>query len=351
MSILTLTDYLLVVHIFLQNIFAVLAIPSDKIRYAVSHYYPDASAINSARPYLFVHWSASWSGRMLSTLLVCWALNLSVMGQAPAKQWDHTYGGDDVEFAGDMARTTDGGYIIGGQSVSANSGDRSAISRGSGDIWILKLDAAGLKSWDKAFGGSGNEALRTIRQTTDGGYILGGVSTSGISGDKSESNFGDQDVWIVKLDAQGRKQWDHRFGGSGFDAFGALQQTTDGGYLIGCTSASGISGNKTASNLGSNDYWVVKLDANGSKQWEHTYGGSLSDEIYDVVQTADGGYAIGGNSASGISTTKSQPSRGLADYWLLKLDSQGNRQWDKTLGGQVPTYCMLYAKPPMVDMS
>src|SRR6185369_13969456 len=98
--------------------------------------------------------------------------------------------------------------------------------------------------------------------TSEGGYILGGRSASGVSGNKTTANFGSNDVWLVKLDASGNKQWEQVFGGSGFDYLNSQQQTSDGGHILGGTSSSGVSGNKTSPSYGGYDFWPVKVDAN-----------------------------------------------------------------------------------------
>jgi hypothetical protein len=96
-----------------------------------------------------------------------------------------------------------------------------------------------VKQWDYRFGGTGNDDLYSLQQTSDGGYILGGRSYSGISGDKTQPSWGGWDYWIVKIDSFGVKQWDKRFGGTGDDELFSLQQTTDGGYILGGSSLSG----------------------------------------------------------------------------------------------------------------
>jgi hypothetical protein len=295
--------------------------------------------------YRFFAADSPWLTRLL--VGVCWLLTQAAWGQAPALQWDRTFGGSDFDFLLSSTPTRDGGYLLGGQSLSGLSGERSEPSRGSGDMWVLKLDASGTKQWDHTFGGSDNEALRSVQQTPDGGYILYGTSASGVSGNKSSPAYGGNDLWLVKLDASGAKQWDHTFGGSGFEAYGALQQTPDGGYLVAGTSASDVSGNKTAPNRGNNDIWLFKLDANGTKQWDRTFGGTQSDEVYALEKALDGGYLLGGHSASGISPDKSQPSQGNADYWIIKLDASGNKQWDRTLGGAGDD--LLHALQPTTD--
>jgi len=157
----------------------------------------------------------------------------------------------------------------------------------------LSAQSTPSKQWDKDFGGNGGDQLNFSQQTSDGGYILGGYSFSGISGDKTEASRGSNDFWVVKIDANGAKQWDKRFGGTGSDALNSLQQTSDGGYILGGTSSSGISGDKTEASRGGNDFWVVKIDANGTKQWDKRFGGSGSDNLNSVRQTSEGGYILG----------------------------------------------------------
>src|SRR6478672_11244232 len=122
----------------------------------------------------------------------------------------------------------------------------------------LYAQTAPPKLWDKTFGGTGNEWLYVLHQTSDGGYILGGSSTSPISGDKSQSARGMYDYWVVKIDASGNKLWDKTFGGSQHESLPSLQETADGGYILGGWSNSGINGDKSQASKGTYDYWIVK---------------------------------------------------------------------------------------------
>ncbi len=256
----------------------------------------------------------------------------------PHKVWDKTIGGNLTDNFTSMGQTQDGGYILGGQSNSAISGDKTDSGRGSYDYWILKTDVNGNKLWDKTIGGSNTDNLEVVLQTTDGGYMLGGSSNSQQSGDKSQNTirYGSYsptyDYWIVRLDAQGNKLWDQNFGSYGEDRLQSLQQTTDGGFILGGYSDSGL-GSKSDGSYGGNDYWVVKLDAQGNKLWDKTIGGNSQDYLYALQQTSDGGYILGGSSYSGASAFKSQASKGGSDYWVVKLDSNGNKVWDKSFGG------------------
>lgn len=260
-----------------------------------------------------------------------WIVKIDSSGN---KQWDKTYGAGKVDLLYSLQQTSDGGYILGGSSTSGISGDKTDSTRGNYDYWIVKVDSSGNKQWDKTFGGGGDDQLYSVQQTLDGGYILGGSSGSNISGDRTEANRGSgYDYWIVKVDNNGNKQWDRTFGGSYFDYFSSLQQTSDGGYILGGDSGSNISGDKTESSKGFADYWIVKLDANGKKQWDRTLGGGNDDRLHSLQQTSDGGYILGGYSYSGIGGDKTEANNGETDYWIIKINNNGNKQWDKTFGG------------------
>jgi hypothetical protein len=142
------------------------------------------------------------------------------------------------------------------------------------------------------------DELYSVIQTIDGGYLLGGFSESSASGDKTENSQGGRDYWVVKLDGSGAVQWDNTIGGSSGDNLNSVIQTSDGGYLLGGESSSPASGDKTENSLGNDDYWVVKLDGSGAVEWDHTIGGSNSDQLNSVFQTIDGGYLLGGSSNS-----------------------------------------------------
>ncbi|MFO0485294.1 MAG: hypothetical protein ACK51A_06485 [Sphingobacteriia bacterium] len=171
--------------------------------------------------------------------------------------------------------------------------------------------------WDKTLGGSSWDELNTLQQTSDGGYILGGISESDSGFEKSQNSRGGSDYWVVKLDASGNKQWDKTLGGGLDDNLWSLQQTADGGYILGGRSSSGVGAEKSEDNRGSLDYWVVKLDATGNKKWDKTLGGDGWDDLWSLQQTDDGGYILGGWSFSDASDEKSENSRGKADCWVV----------------------------------
>lgn len=277
--------------------------------------------------------SVSTFFNVFSLLLFFVSSGTFVSAQAPTKLWDKSIGGNSYEDEVKVIPTSDGGYIVGGTSPSDASGDKSENSKGSFDYWVIKLNASGVKQWDKTIGGDGADFFSDIQQTVDGGYILVGSSQSTASGDKSENTMGGQDAWVVKLSANGLIEWENTLGGNSGDGGEEIRQTSDGGYVFVGYSYSDVSGDKSEAPRGGSDFWVVKLNANGTKAWDRTYGGSDYEDGYSIAVTADGNYIIGGISGSGISGDKTQANFGQSDYWVLKLSSSGAKEWDRTFGG------------------
>ena len=266
--------------------------------------------------------------KLIILLLIC-----TTTAHAQEIEWQNTIGGSGVEFLNYTQQTSDGGYILGGRSNSGVSGDKTEPSKGDYDYWVVKLDATGNIQWQNTIGGDDADWLQSVQQTTDNGYILGGWSKSNISADKTENSQGASDFWVVKLDSIGNIQWQNTIGGDSTDNLYSLQQTTDGGYILGGFSISSISGDKTEYSIGGSDYWVLKLDASGNIQWQNTIGGYENDNLYSLQQTTDGGYILGGRSMSNATGDKTENSQGLDDYWVVKIDATGNIQWQNTIGG------------------
>ncbi|MFT5827643.1 MAG: hypothetical protein ACI9AB_000590, partial [Urechidicola sp.] len=258
---------------------------------------------------------------------------LQIQAQATAIEWQNTIGGSGDDILYSVSQTSDGGYILGGRASSGISGDKTEASQGGADYWVVKLNSLGVIEWQNTIGGSSYDGLESINQTSDGGYILGGRSYSGISGDKTEAGQGGYDYWVVKLNSLGVIEWQNTIGGSSSDNLESINQTSDGGYILGGYSQSGISGDKTEASQGSNDYWVVKLNSLGVIEWQNTIGGSSIDQLQSINQTSDGGYILGGHSRSGLSGDKTEASQGSYDYWVIKLNSLGVIEWQNTIGG------------------
>ncbi len=249
------------------------------------------------------------------------------------KKWDHTYGGNDFEVLTSLKQTSDGGFILGGHSKSAIGFEVSDSSRGGNDFWIVKTDSAGIFQWDAKFGGNYEDKLFSLDQTSDGGFILGGFTTSDSSGDVSQSPKGGMDFWLVKTDSAGNKLWDKRYGGSDYDWLYAVQETSDGGIIMGGLTYSDSSGDVSHPSLGSDDFWIIKTDASGNKLWDNRFGGNNQDQLYDLKQTPDGGFILGGRTSSDSIFDVTHPPRGDNDYWIVKTDANGNKMWDSRFGG------------------
>lgn len=271
-------------------------------------------------------------------IVVSTLLTSNAFTQPPDLEWQNTIGGNNNDYLQSVQQTSDGGYILSGFSYSDLSGDKTEILLGNSDYWVVKVNSAGTIEWQNTIGGSSYDDLYSAKETSDGGYILAGRSYSGISGDKTEASYGGWDYWLVKLNSTGDIEWQHAIGGSGDDNLWSAEQTSDGGYIIGGYSNSGISGNKTEASIGLADYWVLKLDNNGTIEWQNTIGGTNTDYLIAVHQTTDNGYILGGYSISTLSGDKTEATIGVYDFWVLKLNSTGSILWQNTIGGNSSEY-------------
>ncbi|MDP2687884.1 MAG: hypothetical protein Q8O62_11715 [Aequorivita sp.] len=244
-----------------------------------------------------------------------------------------TFGGSESDEAVSVVEAADGGFVILGTTRSSN-GDITDRSGNDSDYWLLKITKAGEIVWSKTFGGSNDESATRITKTNDGGYLLSGYTTSS-DGDVS-GNEGFQDYWILKVDAAGNKVWDKNFGFTGSDQAYKAFETSDGGYFITGffdVSASGGAGNDMQKGTlhGVGEFWGIKLAADGTKQWRRYFGGSNNDRSYDAVETDDGGFLMTGTSES-VDFDKTDP-KGSYDYWAVRLTPAGDLVWTKSFGG------------------
>lgn len=288
----------------------------------------------SDRKFNFCHLSKIYVFLLFS--FFSFSLHLKTYAQTPPLiEWDKRFGGSLDDKMIIAIQTSDGGFILGGTSYSGISGDKTEASRGSADYWVIKTDASGNKEWDKTFGGTSNDYFSNIIESNDGGYVICGSSESGIGGDKSEASRGGMDIWIVKIDETGLKQWDRRFGGSSTEYGAAIIQIADDGYIIGGRSASLISGDVTQTSRGGDDFWLLKITSEGAKLWDVRFGGSLNEVLSTrgLIPTIEGGFVLFGYSPSGISGDKTQSSWGGNDYWMVKINAAGIKEWDKRFGG------------------
>lgn len=244
-----------------------------------------------------------------------WIVRIDAQGN---KIWDKTFGifGDDE--LNDMLLLPDGGFLLGGKS--------------SGTFKIIKINSSGNAIWTKSFAGNNREELKKLLLLSDGGYLLGGWSDSYQTGDKSQNSQGSYDFWIIKTDAQGNKIWDKTLGGNRTEFLTSMILLPNDQVLLGGLSNSDASGDKSQGTRGQDDYWIVKMDAQGNKIWDKTFGGSGSDFLNDLLLIPNQGYLLVGSSYSTISPDKTQNSNGL-DAWIIKVDTSGNKIWDRTIGG------------------
>ena len=252
--------------------------------------------------------------------------------------WAKTYGGQGYDVALSARQTGDGGYIVAGQSWSFNPLFSNA--------WIIKLDANGNTQWQKRYGGSLNDVSYSIEQTQDGGYIMAGETNAVLpflglfwavkinangevqwqktynqgwahsiqqtsEGGYVATGMNMGKPWIVKLDANGSIQWQKKYAGILGDMAQSVQQTSEGGYIV--------------AGMMKGEVWVLKLNSAGQTQWQKTYGNSSVDASFSIQQTQEGGYIL-----ASVSLTF---GAGLTDIWIVKLDPNGEIEWQKTYGG------------------
>ncbi len=270
--------------------------------------------------------------------IACIFAPVLVKAQVPTEQWQKVLGGSLGDTLTAIEPTdADNGYIAGGYSYSPQSGDKKDDSKGGADYWILKLDDKGNPDWQLTLGGSGNDFLQSIKPVKGGddGYIVGGYSYSPVSGDKTEGNRGGADYWILKLDAKGDIEWQRTVGGSADDHLSVIYPDPDGnGYIAGGWSQSGISGEKSQAVKGGTDFWVVKLSSDGTTiEWDRTFGGNAGSGFLKDIAFFKGDYILGGYSNADAGHDKTAASLGGFDYWVINIDGTGAKQWDATIGG------------------
>lgn len=271
--------------------------------------------------------------------------------------WEKSYGGKHADYLFDAQPTADYGFILAGSSVSQKSGNKTSENQGDLDYWIWKMNESGDLDWQKSYGGAGADLLKSIRNTTDGGFILAGTSDSGIGLFKKDSCRGNEDFWIIKLNAKGNEEWQRTIGGNGKDLITSITQTSDRGYIVGGSSDSGLSlkvlnggsdkYGKSEKSRGNMDYWIIKLDDQGEIQWQKTLGGQYADILESLIPTKDGGYLASGYSNSPASQDKAHAGFGEGDFWIIKLSKEGNIEWQQTLGGDSDDH--LYATVQVND--
>jgi hypothetical protein len=265
--------------------------------------------------------------KKISTLLFICFIN-SLVAQIPSIEWQNCLGGSGMDGGTNYSKiepTSDGGFLVCGYSNSTDG--LFSGNHGSWDAFVSKLDVNGSVQWSKIYGGSGNDGAKNGISTSDGGYIFTGKTQSN-DGDVI-GNHGTQDVWVVKLNQSGTIQWQRSYGGSGWDDSYMIKPTIDNGYIIIAESSSQDGDLSEPSNY--TDIWILKINSVGNIVWNKTYGGNFNDHGGSIIPLSDGSFIFSGYSNSTIGDITS--NQGGFDYWIVKIDSNGNLIWSKSYGG------------------
>jgi hypothetical protein len=263
-----------------------------------------------------------------------WLVHLSDSGNI---LWQKSYdnGQSDIPFT--ISKTDEGGFILGGVLV-IQPYDTSEITWH--DAWILNVDSLGKIAWERRIGGSGYDFFASTIQTTDGGFMAAGWTMSSDEwwfGQTWITNHGNSDALIVKLTSKGEIEWKKLLGGAYFEKATAILQTVDGGYIFTGGTASKNDGDVRGVHGDTNfpylqyDIWVVRLNNAGDILWQKCFGGTRRELGNTIIATQDGGYAIAGEALSEDGDVKGL--HGRSDGWFVKIDSVGNLEWQKCLGG------------------
>ncbi len=261
-----------------------------------------------------------------------WVVKLDANGDT---SWTRCYGGSSMEIAFSIRPTVDGNYILACLAVSDNGDVKN--NYGGSDAWITKLDLNGDTLWSKCLGGTGSDNANYAVQTDDKGFIMAGGTTSHdgyVSG-----GHGSFDSWVVKLDSVRDTVWTKCLGGTSWDQAGCIRKTSDGGYISAMYSNSDDGDVKT--NHGGFDFWIVKMNSSGDILWTKILGGSYDEKPYYITETNDNGYIVAGYSGSDDGDVTG--NMGGDDAWIVKLNQNGEKLWDKCLGGwdQDEAHCII----------
>lgn len=260
-----------------------------------------------------------------------WILKLNSLGDI---QWETSFGYAGHDHAYDILQTTDGGYFIAGfldvtgSGGEGNTGRSSITAHGVGEFWASRLNASGEIIWQRYFGGTNNDRAHSVVEANDGGFVLAGFTESD-DFDISQSN-GSYDFWVLKINIDGDQIWERTYGGSGIERANAVVKTSDNGYLVvgGSNSTDGM----ISRNYGNSDVWVLKINDAGKMEWERSFGGSDFEDATDITTTADGGFLITGNSKS--IDNHLDTNQGENDIWTFKINASGEIIWQKTFGDE-----------------
>jgi|GEM_PF-3009420 len=230
-----------------------------------------------------------------------------VLAGKPTQEWNSTFGGLGVDLGYSVLDTGDGGFVIAGANGGTSTA-RGTFGTGALDAWLIKTDSMGIEEWNRTFGGVEDDFIISIQETDDG-YISLGISES--------YGAGGVDIWLIKTNSIGIEEWNRTFGGEGFECGNSVLVADDGGYII--------AGGTASLGAGRSDLWLIKTDPHGFEEWNRTFGGEGNEVAYSVLKATDSGYIILGDTSS--------YGAGKEDVWLLKVNSSGMEVWNRTYGG------------------
>ena len=258
-----------------------------------------------------------------------WLAKLDNLGNV---SWQKSYGFQGNDTGISMIQTSDLGYLlVGVLDVTASNGagntSRSTTRHAGGNYWALKLDASGNLEWSKFYGGNFTDTPEGVVETDDGDFIIAGGSDS--TDTDITNNKGAYDFWVVRISNNGDLIWEKSFGGDEIDEAKAILKSNDGNiFIAGDTRSNNMD---VSRNNGAADIWLIKMSTGGDLIWEKTYGGTSFDVSRDLQTTQDGGLLLAGSSRS--SDGDLSENKGQNDAWVIKVDSDGNLQWETSVGG------------------
>lgn len=250
------------------------------------------------------------------------------IGRYGELQWEKAYGGSGNEVLRALRRTTDGGYVFVASTTSAPAEISQRAVMTQEDVWVVKVDATGNKQWERTLGAGFNDSPGSIWESRDGGFIVARISPE---------PFSIAPYWLVKLNPQADEEWIIYAGVGTSGRLFEIIQTADGGYVL-AGDALAPSNNDGAPRFGGRDAWAMKVDAIGNKEWERFFGGTRDEIFFSLEQTTDGGLILGGSSSSTPSGNKRAPLLALSDCWLVKVDAAGNKEWDRSFAASTNGY-------------
>jgi len=257
--------------------------------------------------------------------------------------WKHKAGGKYADFLSDAIATLDYGFILAGSSLSDIDKTKD---KGNYDYMLTKYTETGDKEWIKTFKGNKTDYLRQITLCFDSGYLLSGISNSDLEADKTVPKLGQFDIWLIKLDVTGQIEWQRVLGGMGQEEVSHVIRSNDGGYIIAGSSSSDAYKPadstvteqkliaKNEKSFGNLDYWIVKINSEGNLEWQKTFGGKYKDILKQVIELDDGNILLAGNSNSPVSGNKTVELKEKNDWWIIKIDKDGAELWQKTFGDE-----------------